>query len=38
MLNKNPGFGIDFERKALKLKSGLNVLKTGVLDLENEMQ
>ena len=38
MLNKNPGFEIDFERKALKLKSGLDVLNTGVLDLENEMQ
>ena len=38
VLNKNPGFEIDFEIKALKFKSGLNVLKTGVLDLENEMQ
>ena len=37
MLNKNPSFKIVFERKVLKLKSGLNVLKTRVLDLENEM-
>ena len=37
MLIKNPGFKIDFERKVLKPESGLNILKTEVLDLENEM-
>ena len=38
MLNKTQVLKLNFERKALKLESGLNVLKTGVLDLDDEMQ
>jgi hypothetical protein len=37
MLNKTQVLKLIFEIKALKLKSGLSVLKIGVLDLENEM-